>query len=324
MDKISVIIPVFNVDTFLSRCINSVLSQTHDNIEVILVNDGSTDTSQNICEYYSARNPNIVKILRQENKGPSAARNSGLELATGDYIAFVDGDDFINQDYLFLLHNSIIKSESDISICGYLNYNGHFENGYNFCNAINCSPEDFFKCILNHQTLTSVWGKLYRKSLLDGYSFIEDRIMEDMFFWPYILKKTKNISLVDKPLYYYNRLGTSITRSSFNLKKLDMVDALVEWNQLCIREYPDLLDESIALYYRTIFSFCEELYFDKSNISRSHYLNYRNILFNNAFMIYKNKYIANSIRIKLILLCLGLAPLFFQLNQIRRSFYALK
>ena len=118
MKKISIIVPIYNIEKYLPRCLDSILAQTYKNLEVILVDDGSVDNSGMIADKY-ARNDQRINVIHQVNKGVSAARNAGLDLATGDYIGFVDGDDYIEKDmYERLLFNAI-KYKADISHCGY-------------------------------------------------------------------------------------------------------------------------------------------------------------------------------------------------------------
>jgi glycosyltransferase involved in cell wall biosynthesis len=324
MPHISIIVPVYNVDRYLRRCIDSILNQTFKDFELILINDGSTDSSQQICEEYMLLHSSKIKLVNQENKGLSAARNSGLKVSSGHFIAFVDSDDFIDLEYLDVLYNSITKSESEIAICGYMNYSGELKVGYNFSDTTVCSPEFFFKKLLQHQALTSSWGKLFMRTIISDLVFIEGRIMEDMFIWPLLLPRTKKIILIDKALYYYNRLGYSITRSEFNFKKLDMIDALAEWRNFSARVYPSLLDEALALYINTLFHFCETLYQEKSEMAKEKYIKYSKILKGYSVSIFRNEYISNKVRFKLILLNIGLTPLYFKLNSIRRLIYGNK
>lgn len=119
--KVTIIIPVYNVEKYLSRCLNNVINQTYSNIEIILVNDGATDNSQVICEEYKKKDDRI-KLLVKENGGLSDARNYGIPYATGDYIAFIDSDDMIHTSYIEYLLNLIEKYNGDISICGYQSF----------------------------------------------------------------------------------------------------------------------------------------------------------------------------------------------------------
>ena len=118
MEKISIIIPIYNVKEYLKRCVDSVLNQSYKNIEVILIDDGSTDGSEKICDEYAKKDKRVV-VVHQKNSGVSASRNKGIELATGKYIGFVDSDDYIHKDMFEKLYNSLISTSSSISMCNY-------------------------------------------------------------------------------------------------------------------------------------------------------------------------------------------------------------
>lgn len=118
MKKLSVIIPIYNAEKYLHRCIKSILNQTYTNIEIILVNDGSKDNSAKICEEYAKKNKNIIYVSKQ-NEGPGPARNKGIEIATGDFIGFVDSDDFIYKEMYFEMLREAVKNDADVVQCGY-------------------------------------------------------------------------------------------------------------------------------------------------------------------------------------------------------------
>ena len=116
---ISLIVPVFNVEKYLKRCLDSLISQSYKNIEIILIDDGSTDESGKICDRYAKEHSNIIKVLHQENQGLSMARNAGLDIAIGEYIGFVDSDDYVEPKMFERLYNNLLESNADISVCSF-------------------------------------------------------------------------------------------------------------------------------------------------------------------------------------------------------------
>ena len=134
MVKVSVIVPIYNVEEYINKCIDSILNQTFREFELILVDDGSTDNSGNICDTYKSID-NRVRVIHKDNGGLSDARNFGIEAATGEFLYFIDGDDFIHEDTLESMYNSIMKTNSDISVCNMIRYYGE-EDTEKFYNPV--------------------------------------------------------------------------------------------------------------------------------------------------------------------------------------------
>ena len=215
--QISVIVPVFNVERFLSECLDSILSQTFEDFEVICVNDGSTDSSLHILDGYSKKDPRI-KIVCQENKGLSGARNTGLNLARGKYIYFIDSDDFIYPETLQILYDKAESFNSEITICNmklwfhdtkswgyYRDEILFFQRRHQLLN-LNNTPE-IISCV-------AAWDRLIRKSFLDDnkISFLEGLVYEDVPFCMDCYTKAQRIVLVPDHLYCYRKnAGGSIT-----------------------------------------------------------------------------------------------------------------
>lgn len=195
MNKVSVIIPVYNCQDFLEKCLESVLNQTYENIEVILINDGSTDNSLMICKKIE-KIDNRVKVFSKKNGGPSSARNFGLKKSTGDYVMFVDSDDFIENNMIeMMLFNN--DSKYDVIITNQIT----FPN--NKCNKFNdCYSSDFFEFIV----CNNVWGpfsKLIKRSIINN-SFDESYfIAEDLLFFYELSNNVKNFKFIDDAMYHY-------------------------------------------------------------------------------------------------------------------------
>lgn len=224
--KISVIIPVYNVEKYLVRCINSILNQSFENFELILVNDGSTDNSLEICKTYLNKDKRI-KLVSQANKGLSAARNTGLSYAKGNYICFVDSDDFVEKDYLLLLLNSIEKYDSDISMCEYYltdNKGKRYSIGkFNEPKDIPVlSGKETFSYFYKSDYVANVvaWNKIYRSYLFDNIKYNEGCFFEDELIALRLFYKAKKVSFVRTPLYNYVQRKGSIMHTPLTLKKI--------------------------------------------------------------------------------------------------------
>lgn len=202
---ISVIVPIYNREKFLDKCIESIVNQSYRNLEIILVNDGSTDNSLDICKKW-ADNDNRIKIIDKKNGGVSSARNAGLDLATGEYIGFVDGDDFIEEDMYSSLM-SYIDSDVDI-VCGRLIYyknfceveGTHFKSDsklYTSDEILNC----FFKT--QNSEWVSLCNKVFKRNIFEGIQFPDGRVFEDYAISPLLYYRSNKIYYLNKKVYYY-------------------------------------------------------------------------------------------------------------------------
>lgn len=249
---LSVIIPVYNVEPYLEKCLNSVISQTYRNLDIIIVNDGSTDRSGEISEYYQSIDKR-VRVFHKKNGGASSARNLGLQYARGEFIGFVDGDDFIDEDmYESMLHE--MSSDVDIVICGRricFPTDMHQKSQIAFCTP-KLTKMDHITAVekfLQKKSISfSVGDKVCRRELFTGVSFPYNRTCEDIPVSYKLLKKSRNIIHLGKPKYNnFYRYG-STTRRGFFYKQIDY--ALFP-GQICkdiARKYPDLLMQAEALY----------------------------------------------------------------------------
>lgn len=233
MPIISVIVPVYNVEKYLKICIDSILNQTFKEFELILVNDGSTDNCGKICDIYKSKDKRI-RVIHKKNAGLSSARNVGLDLAKGKYIAFVDSDDYINKNMYEILYSNLIKTDADISICNFqyvndnsiININQSIDNyEYLIFNNIEALNKLYSE---NNVNVVVAWNKLYKKELFEDLRYTEGRIHEDEFIIHKLLYKSKKIVYNNTELYYYLKRQGSITQCDFNLKKLDAVYAFKE------------------------------------------------------------------------------------------------
>ena len=227
MKKISIIIPVYNAGSYISSCLKSVIEQSYTNWEVILIDDGSTDNSKEIYEKIASKN-NKVKVFRQNNKGVSSARNLGLEKANGDYIVFLDADDWIDRIFLERMLEVIEKEDADIVQCNfyYANENEHIERkhirpSYSIRNNMNELQLDILyreydekKNDCSVGAMRGVWGKIFKSSIIKKITFNEEiDIFEDGIFVLNALQNSKKVVLIDEYYYYYR-----MTENSSNSK----------------------------------------------------------------------------------------------------------
>ncbi|MGM9843051.1 MAG: glycosyltransferase [Muribaculaceae bacterium] len=224
---LSVIIPAYNVEKYIDHCLNTVTNQTYQNLEIILVDDGSPDNSGNIIDEWSKKDSRI-KVIHKENGGLGFARNSGLEIATGDYIAFIDSDDYIDLNMYETLINKAIETKSDIVYCGFhkgVNYDS-FEDISDFSTEITFNENQILDLslafvrknpiIAKEKLAMSVWHSIYRKNVIK-VNFYSERVVgsEDLHFQISAVLNSKQITFIPDCLYYYRYNGNSL---SHNLK----------------------------------------------------------------------------------------------------------
>ena len=238
-DLISIIIPVYNVSKYLPNCLDSIINQTYQNIEIIIINDGSTDNSLDICNEYKKKDKRII-VLEQKNCGLSETRNRGIRNAKGKYIGFIDSDDVISPYMFEYLYKALIENDSDISICScdYFYENPNFDDEYK---VINMNSIDGLKELMIDRKITNhAVDKLYRKELFNDIKFPIGKKFEDICIMYKLFSKCNNISFVDCKLYgYYQRVG-SIT-GQYN------IDSTIDFINAINNRYEDILKSNINL-----------------------------------------------------------------------------
>ena len=262
MPLISVIVPVYKVEPYLSRCIDSILSQTFTDFELILVDDGSPDNCGKICDEY-AKNNKRIRVIHKENGGLSSARNAGIAIARGEWIHFVDSDDLIHPKMLEFLYGAVDEN-TQISMCELFNADICPENFYSHKNK-----SEFKKHKINEDTLIFLmhcsnyiyWGacaKLIKKDILLKHPFTVGKIHEDsavVFKW---INEAENVNITDEQLYFYRVTSDSITHVDFSLKNLDFLWAIEE--QIKFYEKTDF-NKMKKIVYRNYAVACAEMYY---------------------------------------------------------------
>ena len=246
INKLTVIIPVFNAEKYIDKCLETILGQTLTEIEVLLINDGSTDNSLEILNRYE-KSDNRIKVFTKKNGGQSSARNIGLDNATGEYISFIDIDDYIAYDMLEMLYNNAIETNSQISICGMgINSNDQIVFPSTPTNRVVFDKITAIKKTLAEEyILFSVCDKIYKSSLFDGVRFPIGVIHEDVLLPYQLVKKSTNVCCEMKPKYFYNQNDNSTMTKKFSTARLNDITAREEIVSDIILNFPELYKNSI-------------------------------------------------------------------------------
>lgn len=236
---ITVVVPIYNVEKYLNECINSIIAQSYKNLEIILVDDGSTDRCGVLCDEYQKRDMRI-RVIHQENEGLSGARNSAIDIAKGEYITFVDSDDWISQDMLEKLYQRMVEIDADMVVSGIESF---YENGMKKSNNHNnkvftYTKEEAFDCFLFNDYLTPcVCGKLYKTSLWNGIRHPKGKLFEDQFTTYKIIDRCSKVVFLTTPLYHYRKRSDSIGHSAFGEKTYHLYEAINEEYKFIINKY---------------------------------------------------------------------------------------
>lgn len=217
--KISVIIPIYNVEQYIHECMNSVMNQTYTNLEIILVDDGSTDNCPAICDEYAMKDSRI-KVIHKENGGLSDARNAGLEIATGKYIGYVDSDDYIALDMYECLYKACEENDAEIAVCRFHTFTDQVQLSENVVNRNKVySNQEILSAYIDEtveELITpSAWSKLYRKDCIQGLEFPKGKLCEDIVYTTKAFYNAAKVIYVGRELYFYrNRPGSIMTDKS--------------------------------------------------------------------------------------------------------------
>lgn len=239
-DLISVIVPVFNVEKYLCECLDSIINQSYKNIEIILVDDGSTDDSGKICERYRHKD-NRITVLHKSNEGLSSARNKGLEKARGEYIQFIDSDDYIDTDTIEIMHDIVCKYNADVvSYSHYILNEGRKVCDYTGKIKLIDKMEAIKEIMLDDTIRNYAWEKLWKRKLFDEIRFPFGKKFEDLLTTPLLLEKTEKIVVYDIPKYYYRQRNDSIMGKQSNELRLEYIDAVCKMNTYLKEKYPEI------------------------------------------------------------------------------------
>ncbi|MEB8347240.1 glycosyltransferase [Flavobacteriaceae bacterium KMM 6898] len=226
--KISIIIPVFNAEKHLERCLNSISVQTFQNLEILLINDGSTDTSGEICDRFSHLDKRFI-VIHKKNEGTSSARNQGLKFATGDYVGFIDSDDNIRPEMYEKMLVCAIKEKLNLVVCEYENSVGSIFKLRMNKGGNKVLKDDYLAGMkyIPHGVF-NVWNKLFSAELAKSKSFIHGKIHQDALYISEILLEVAELGVINEPLYIYNVENESVTRSKYNSTRLAGIEVVLE------------------------------------------------------------------------------------------------
>lgn len=301
--KVGIIIPVYNVEKYIEECLQSLINQTYTNLEIILIDDGSTDKSGQICDYYKKQD-NRIKVIHKTNGGAASAKNIGLKIFNGDYVMFVDSDDKID---LKCVENRVLaleKKNVDIVQSNFINIFQNITqvNNLNLKSSIYSKDEFLLEYIQNWQCAL-FWNKLYKKEVIEELKFVEGRCIDDEFFTYKVIQKSTKIATIDSCDYYYRQRKSSVMNNPNHKRNIlnDQIDYIyirfldIDKNNKFIRnEYLENLVDTYLLLSKS--------YFLDENILNSLKNNIKSILL--KIIIYKFK---NSI-LKILIIKLMLTP----------------
>lgn len=302
MPEISIIVPVYNVEKYLKKCIDSILQQTFKDIEIILVNDGSTDNSGVICDEYIDKDPRI-RVIHKENGGLAHARNTGLDIAKGNFVGFVDSDDWIDPIMYETLYYLCREQNAQISTCLIRNYRkNQKERRKKYVSKIKVfnSKEAIYSLYNGGLSGFSACNKLYKRTLFANVRFPNGRVYEDAAIMYRLFDCASKVAFIDVPLYNYNYRDQSITRSIFSEKRFDIVSNYFETYDFMERNYPEMCEKINYVYFVTLRTMITDIVREKSfmtnsgNIKRisKHMREVNNLILKNKTISIKHKLLA--------------------------------
>lgn len=303
MKKISVIVPVYNVEAYLKKCVDSLINQSYSNIEVILINDGSTDSSGQLCDFL-AQKDNRIKVFHKENGGLSDARNYGVNKASGEYIGFVDSDDYIHKDMYQHLYTRIMEEDADVSEC---NFSIVYEN------KIKYVTEEEYDLVLNQEeylqeylSMKKLYGatcaRLIKTSIAKQIQFPVGKVYEDMYYALELIQVAKKYVITSKPYYYYLvRLG-SITNEKFNERQLALIDVVKKFKKYALSSYHNLEHEVLAREMYAYFSVFNQIIRLKEFKNNQYYSEIRDYFKRNWWKILRNSVITKNRKLSVLLI----------------------
>lgn len=259
-DLISVVVPVYNVKKYLQECVDSLIKQTYSNIEILLIDDGSTDGSSELCDQIEKQDSRI-RVIHKTNGGLSDARNNGIEVARGSYISFIDSDDFVAPNYFEVLYNAITKNNADLAMCGFERFKDE-----DIVDGIKTQSSMFVNIQKNEEVLRNVLYqieqnvysvaapcKLYKVSNFKTLRFPVGKLNEDMAIIIEIMEMNSKIAVVHSNLYFYRINPNSITQQKFNKRRMDVIEISEKIMHKVSKRFPSLENAAKSTLYSRSF-----------------------------------------------------------------------
>lgn len=305
-ELISIIVPVYNVEKYLKKCVDSIVNQTYKNLEIILVDDGATDNSGKMCDEL-AKTDNRIKVYHKENGGLSDARNYGVERAIGEYIGFVDSDDYIDEEMYEKLYGAIKKEDVDVAECNFK---------FIYTNRVSNYTEDNYYLVMNrdeyikeyiimNKLFGSACTKLIRSDLAKKIKFPKGKLYEDSFYSLELMKKAKNFVIFDSPYYNYVMRENSITNSKFNEKNLDLIEIADDIYDYVISTYPYLKKEADRRKMYSYFNTLDAIIVSPDYSNKVYYNNIKSYFYKNFLQLFINNKISINRKIRLLIMLIN-------------------
>ena len=305
---ISVIVPVYNVAQYLEKSIASIQKQTYQNLEIILVDDGATDESGRLCDSI-AEQDDRVSVLHKKNEGLSQARNDGMKQAHGDYLIFIDSDDYIHPEMIKNLYEQLVKEEADVSSCGVMNVyaNGESPQSENQDAYFVCDSQTFLReYLIGEKIPGTICNKLIKKKIATQLTFPKGLIYEDAYYHFDLIKLTKKYVVNTKPYYYYFHRGDSITTKPYAEKDLVYIDIYQKFYNEVMKNYPDLKDAAFFRLAYAHFFILDKMLLIENYEEIKEYPTIYHFLKKHAFSIFKNPIFRTGRRISALALFLNI------------------
>ncbi len=256
---ISIIVPIYKVENYISRCVDSIINQTYENLEIILVDDGSPDNCPKICDDYASKDDRI-RVVHKINGGLSDARNAGIQVATGGYISFIDSDDYVSLDFIETLYNTITSENSDVVECSVVKfYDDHHFEAYNddFKIASFDTVSSLSALISENPFHQHVWNKLYKAELVIDIPYSVGKLNEDEFWTYQIFGKAKKVTKINKTMYYYFQRENSIMGNSYNLRRLDALEGKYNRQKYIEKNFPEIEQKAKIDFFASCIFACQ-------------------------------------------------------------------
>lgn len=300
-ELISVIIPIYNVEAYLDECIASVIAQTYSNLEIILVDDGSPDNCPQMCDEWAAKDGRI-KVIHKENGGISDARNAAIDIATGDYIAFVDSDDWIEPRMYEIMLAALKKENADICACTILSCFPERRVAWGFQEYTTGNSEKILSLLYRDTAYpVAIWNKLYRRYLWDDLRFPVGKICEDAFTTYLLVDKASKIVQIPETLYCYRIRENSTMTAAFSYKRMDEEEAWRCNYEFVRTKYPQLKKIAFDFYLQKVNTLMHTIPNNQREEFQREYSMLRSILRKNLIYILLSSSIGFKQRIKIML-----------------------
>ena len=301
---ISVIVPVYNVAQYLEKSIASIQQQTYQNLEIILVDDGATDESGRLCEKIAEQDERVL-VYHKENEGLSQARNDGLKQAHGDYVIFIDSDDYIHSEMIASLYQQLVKEDADVSSCGVMNVYANSESPQteNQDDYFICDTETFLReYLIGEKIPGTICNKLIKKEVAAQLTFPKGLIYEDAYYHFDLIKVAKKYVVNTNPYYYYFHRGDSITTKPYAEKDLAYIDIYQKFYTEVVKEYPNLTEVAFFRLAYAHFFILDKMLLDDNFKEFKDYPRIYGYLKKHAFAIFKNTIFRKGRRISALAL----------------------